>query len=286
MFGKIIGAFVFVLAITFGIYAMSCWEKVPAGNVGIKVYLLGSDKGVDNEVLGVGRQWIGWQQELYLYPTFTKNDQYKVTFNDVDGAQIGADVGIAYHVDPSKAAVLFQKYREDIDSISTAVIARYVQDAFARHAGTMKVEDINGPSKGALIAAVQKDVASQLDPVGLVIEKLNWMGQLELPTQVQAALNNKITATQNAMARENEVATAKAQADIVRAQAQGEADAEVAKATAEAKAIQIKGDALKQNQELVSLTLAQRWDGHYPDTLMVGSDQGKMLLQLPQAPKQ
>ena len=34
---------------------LSSCSKVPAGHVGVKVYLYGSNKGVDNEVLGVGR---------------------------------------------------------------------------------------------------------------------------------------------------------------------------------------------------------------------------------------
>lgn len=47
----------------------SC-AKVEAGYVGVRVNLLGGNKGVDSEVLGVGRYWIGWNQELYLFPTF------------------------------------------------------------------------------------------------------------------------------------------------------------------------------------------------------------------------
>lgn len=48
---------------------MGC-SKVEAGHVGVKVYLLGRDKGVDSEVLGVGRYWIGWNEDLYLFPTY------------------------------------------------------------------------------------------------------------------------------------------------------------------------------------------------------------------------
>jgi hypothetical protein len=45
--------------------------------VGVKCYLLGKSKGVDAEALGVGRYYIGFQQELYLYPTFVQ--QYAFT---------------------------------------------------------------------------------------------------------------------------------------------------------------------------------------------------------------
>ena len=42
--------------------SVAACSYVPAGNVGIKVNLLGGDKGVDSEVLGVGRYWIGWNE--------------------------------------------------------------------------------------------------------------------------------------------------------------------------------------------------------------------------------
>ena len=45
-------------------------SKVEAGYVGVKVYLLGGSKGVDSEVVGVGRYWVGWNEELYKFPTF------------------------------------------------------------------------------------------------------------------------------------------------------------------------------------------------------------------------
>jgi regulator of protease activity HflC (stomatin/prohibitin superfamily) len=289
MLGRLVATIVAVLVLVFGVYTVSCWEKVPAGNVGIKVYLLGTDRGVDNEVLGVGRQWIGWQQELYLYPTFTQNDSWTgnegMTFQDKDGLNISSDIGISYHVDPSKAAVLFQKYRKGIDEISQLVIRRYVQDSLVRHASVMSVEEINGPQKSRLLQDVQIDVAKQLASDGLVVEKLTWIGRLGLPETVQEALNAKITATQKALTRENEVAQAQAQANIERAKAQGDADAKLTMAKAEAQSIQIKGDALRQNQELVNLTLAERWDGHYPGTLFIGADQGKLLLQVPQSSK-
>ena len=53
--------------------AFASCSKVPAGQVGIKFYLLGGEKGVDTEELGPGRYWIGVNEELYLFPTYTQN---------------------------------------------------------------------------------------------------------------------------------------------------------------------------------------------------------------------
>ncbi len=64
---------VFVLLILLLSFGTVACTKVPSGHVGVKVYLLGGSKGVDSEELGVGRYWIGWNQELYLFPTFTQN---------------------------------------------------------------------------------------------------------------------------------------------------------------------------------------------------------------------
>lgn len=46
---KIIACVTLVFVLAFGIYALTCIEKVEAGYVGVKVNLLGSSKGVDTE---------------------------------------------------------------------------------------------------------------------------------------------------------------------------------------------------------------------------------------------
>ena len=131
---KVVGVLALVALLAFGVWALVSYKKVPAGNVGVHVYLLGGAKGVDAVTRPVGRHFIGFQQELYLYPTYTQNYTWtrdwvdenqdgkasmdevvdeSLSFQDKQGLEITADVGIAYNVDGSKAAVLFQKYRKD-----------------------------------------------------------------------------------------------------------------------------------------------------------------------------
>ena len=54
---SLISIFLLLLVCVFAIH--SC-AKVEAGYVGVRVNLLGGNKGVDSEVLGVGRYWIGY----------------------------------------------------------------------------------------------------------------------------------------------------------------------------------------------------------------------------------
>lgn len=283
----LVGIVLFAL-FSIGIYAFSCWEKVPAGNVGVHVYLLGGDKGVDAVVRPVGRHWVGWQQEMYLYPTFTQTVQWKripgengedrsVSFSDTDGTPINADIGLSYNVDPTKAAALFQEFRKPIEDITDGQIRQRVIDALNGEAGQLKVEQIYGKGREALLQRVQARVQKELLPKGIRIEKLSWLGPPRLPANVQAALNAKIEATQIAARRENEVQATIAEATKAREQAKGEADAQLLKAEAEAKAIKIRGDALRENPNLVDLVLAERWDGKLPEQYLGGGNDGKIL---------
>jgi len=54
-------------------------------------------------------------------------------------------------------------------------------------------------------------------------------------------------------------------------QAQIEADTKVAAAKGEAQAIEIRGDALSKNPEVIDLELINKWDGKAPDTLVSGN---------------
>jgi prohibitin 2 len=57
-------------------------------------------------------------------------------------------------------------------------------------------------------------------------------------------------------------------------QAQIEADTKVAAAKGEAQAIEIRGDALSKNPEVIDLELINKWDGKAPDTLVTGGAGG------------
>ena len=265
--------------------ALAGCTKVPAGNVGVKVYLLGGSKGVDTEELGPGRYWIGINEELYLFPTFTQNYTWtqdwmdengdgkkqegeladeSIDFQTIEGLSVSADVGISYHVDPTKVSVLFQKYRKGIDEITDIYLRNMVRDALVSAASTRKIESVYGSGKAELLKDVEARVKEQVLPYGIVLEKLYWAGDFRLPQSVVQSVNAKIEATQRAQQRENEVAEAKAAADKQIAQARGEAESRIINAKAEAEALRIRGEALSSNPRLVELNAIEKWDGKLP----------------------
>lgn len=283
----IIGAII-VFFLLFGL--RSC-TTVPAGQVGVIVHLLGSSKGVDSEEVGVGRYWLGWNDELYLFPTFTQNDTWKekdsITFQTKEGLNVNADIGISYHIDPTKVAAVFQKYRKGINEISDIYLHNMVRDALNKASSTQDVESVYGQGKAELLATAEDTVKKEVESIGIVIEHIYWASPLHLPDTVVENINRKINATQMALTRENEIQQTKAEAQKAIEEAHGKAESQLAVARAEAESVRIKGEAeadainakskaLNASPQLVQYEIATRWDGALP-TYTMGSNSIPML---------
>ena len=249
---------------------LTACSKVPTGNVGVKVYLTGGNKGVDTELLTPGRYWIGFNQDLYLFPTYTQtyvwSDEYgqEINFQTVEGLEVSSDVGIIYSVDKAKVVEIFQKYRRGIDEITETYLRNIVRDSLMRKSSVLNIETVYGKGKSDLIQAVQEDVTEQVQHIGIIIEKIYFAGELRLPPAVTNSINAKIQATQIAQQRQNEVATATAEADKMIEEARGRAESIRLRAEAEANAIRLKGAALAQNPKVIELEAIQKWNGEVP----------------------
>lgn len=290
------------------LFLVSC-SKVPAGFVGIKVNLLGGEKGVDVEELGVGRYYIGINEELYLFPTFQQNyvwtaderegseNDESFTFQTKEGLEVSADIGITYSVDNTKTSTLFSKYRKGIDEITDTFLRNYVRDAFNKQASSMSVESVYGIGKNALLTSVQKEVAEQVRDQGILVEKIYLVGSFRLPPTVINALNRKIEATQRAEQRENElreseadakkriaeaegrakvkIEMAKAQAQSVLLQAEAEAKSRLIQASAEAEANRKLAKSI--DSKLIKYEQMKRWDGKMPK--FMGNSNSSFLIE-------
>ena len=268
-----------IALMTVALGGLAACSYVPAGNVGIKVNLLGGDKGVDSEVLGVGRYWIGWNEDLYIFPTFMQNyvwtagvdegspNDESISFQTADGMTANADIGISYSIDPDKVSIIFQTYRRGVEEITDTFLRNMVRDALVKQSSNKPIEYVYGAGKSELLASVQKDVADQVSPLGINIGKIYWIGEIRLPPTVIDSINAKNAATQMAQQRQNEVAQAKAEADKKIEDARGEAESILRVAEAQAKANKLLAESL--TTEFVQYQAITKWDGQLPK--MTGS---------------
>ncbi len=209
-------------------------DKVPAGYQGVLVNLYGAEKGIQTVSLGTGRYWVGLNQEIYLFPTFLQNytwddtgdSKESITMQTSEGLSINTDVGITYQINPENVSKVFQKYRKSVDEITNIFLRNMVRDAMNEVSSTMSVEDIYGLHKNEFIGAVNKKVKDAALQDGIYIDKIYLIGSFRLPETVVNSINSKIQASQNAMKVENEIATAKAEAQktVIEAEARAHAN--------------------------------------------------------------
>ena len=258
------------------VLSLAACSDVPSGYTGIKVNLLGSDKGVDSQELGTGRYWIGMNEKLFIFPMFTQTQVWtkdknegspnddSITFQTVEGLEVNADLGITYSLDPKKVTTIFQKYRKGIEEITNTVLRSMVRDAVINAASSKQIESVYGLKKADLIKEVEDTVRKQCADVGIIVEHIYWIGSLRLPPSIVNSINAKAAATQMTAQREQEIQQSKAEAEKLVAEAQGKADAQLAIAKANAQAINVEGDALRNNPSVIELRKMERWDGKLP----------------------
>lgn len=246
-------------------------SKVPAGNVGVIVNLYGSEKGVSEREVGVGRYWVGWNEELYLFPTFTQNDNWVYTERKdesiyfqtgKDGMTVSSDFGITFRVDPGKVAKLFQTYRRGIEEISDVFLRNMVRDAVNEKAADYSADQVYGPAKNELMDYVEKVVRDGVADKGIIVEKVYLIGAIRLPKIVRDSIDQKNMAFQATLQREQEIKKAQAEAEIKIAEARGRADSVLLEARAQAEANRLV--AASVTPELVNYRALDKWNGELP----------------------
>ena len=252
-----LGAIATLLVVT------SNFARVEPGHVGIRVNNIVG--GVSPDPLGVGWYFAPPGTHIYEYPVFTRTYTWtanpheqssideRFNFQDKNGLSLKADVAVSYHVDPSRSAILFQRYRTDMDAIIAGPLRNAIRNAIVDRASQLGVEQIYGDHKAELISTALRQVQAQFAPQGLAVEQLYWAGNIGVPQQVLEQINAKIANEQAALAAQANVATAKANAD-----------ARIAKAKGDAEAIQVEAQAIRTNPEIVKLRAVEKWDGHLP----------------------
>ncbi|MGN6376323.1 MAG: SPFH domain-containing protein [Sphingomonas sp.] len=261
--GRFKGWWIWLIVAVAVVGLFSSFARVQPGNVGIRVNNVAG--GVSPHSLGVGWYFAPPGTHIYEYPVFTRTYTWtsstteqspideSFSFQDKNGLSLSADVAVSYHVDPTRASILFQRYRTSMDAIIAGPLRNAIRNAIVERAAQLGVEQIYGDHKAELIQTAQKRVQAFFAPVGLQIEQVYWAGNIVVPQRVLEQINAKIANEQAALAAQANVATATA-----------DAEARVAKAQGDAKAIQVEAEAIRTNPEIVKMRAVEKWNGQLP----------------------
>jgi prohibitin 2 len=180
-----------------------------------------------------------------------------------DLQQVKMEVHVLYRVPERSVVKIFQEYAgEPFDNL----IAPRVQEAIKEVAASMSAEQIVKKREDVKIGALdlaRKKIGSEfLDVIDVVLYNLTLSPELEQAIELK-------------MVQEQEAEKAK----FTQLKAQIEADTAIIRAKGEAEAIQVRGQALRDNPDFIRLQILQNWNGRSP--LVVGTEGGaNMLLSL------
>jgi regulator of protease activity HflC (stomatin/prohibitin superfamily) len=207
----------------------------------------------------------------------------------IDNQPVQIAVGITYDIPKDAVLKLLYEVGKPGDAGIMHNIEQVIADRtlkiFAKR-NTIKIseerEQISAEVRQSVSQAIRERFG--LEILDLQIPAIKYSDIFVASVEAAVKAKNDSIAAENTVNRiryegEQKVVTAKAEAEaqIARAQAQkqskvleaeGEARGIELRAVAEAQSIRIRGEALKENARVIELTLAQRWTGQPPQTIL------------------
>jgi regulator of protease activity HflC (stomatin/prohibitin superfamily) len=273
-----VGVMLLVLTILFFFFSV----KVNPAEVAISVDLYGSDKGVELEVLGTGRNFYNAiTHDVIKYPSYIQQGRYKdLKFQDVDGLTVSADVAIDYKFVEEQIPQLYTEYRKEAGYITEIYFPTWIKNAMIEQSSKLQVDEIYGSKKEDFRNSVLEQLRGEFEPKGIFIENLYFTNGIQIPAAVLGRIDQKIKATQIAQQKQNELAAVEADVAKTLAKEAGDAKARLIEATSKAEANRLLNQSLSENvlrfKELeVRSGVVKKWDGDLPD--VVGNDGGFIL---------
>lgn len=247
-------------------------EKIDAGHVGIKVNLIGSNRGVTNYQYKTG--WVvynKWIEGVWEFPTYQQHVEYpEQVVITKGGFSATIKPTFNYSLIPSATGDMFVNLRLSLKQVEDGWLKTAIVGSVNDVANKWTVDSIfnNRESFEMSIAAeCNKRVSKWFD-----VSQLRT--NIVPPPALQKAIEDKTKAIQDVQVAENQkqVAIANGQKKIAIAKADS-ADA-VIRASADARVMQLKQ--MQLTPLYVRYLEIQKWNGEYPKT-MLGSGTGVIL---------
>lgn len=187
-------------------------------------------------------------------------------------------VSVSYHVPEAEVANVYSKF-SSLEGLQSRLIERQVptqvENVFGQYTAAdsvvKRVEfgvNIDKAIRGALVGPLVVD--------SVQVENIDFDDAYEGNIRKMMEKNVEILTQKNETLRQGETnlqnvnrATAEAEATVAKANA--DAEAIRVRGAADAYAIEVKAKALAQNSNLISLTIAETWDGKLPTHMVPGN---------------
>lgn len=244
------------------------YENIDAGNVGIKINLYGSGRGVDNITIVTGRVWYNtWTTKIIEFPTFTQSvdyDPFVVTTKDA--AEFKVDPKLNYHVNPAMVPQIYRQYRKSLTEIEQQFMRNTIYDAYRIVANSFSSDSVMS-NREKFEDRIQIILTKNLSKDGFVYDQLT--SAITPPESLRQMIDEKNASIQARLKAENQAKQADAEAKVKVATATGEGQALLIRAKSEAEANRLRQASL--TPMLIQQEWIKKWDGKLPTTQAGGN---------------
>lgn len=229
---------------------MSCVTKVDPAAEGIKVKLVGSNRGVDDVTLVSGWVWYNpFTEEIYEYPNFVQTVDYEpFVLNSKDGSQFTVDPTILIQVVKGEGPTIFKKYRKELNAVLGGAVYTYVKDAYRIELNKYTADELIS-NRNQFEQSVQNHLDTILGSEHFILSQVT--SGLTYPKSLVDAIDMKNKVVQDELRAQNEVKLAEAQAKKL-----------IVQAEAEKQANELKTKAL--TPAILEQMWIEKWDGKLP----------------------
>jgi regulator of protease activity HflC (stomatin/prohibitin superfamily) len=237
------------------------YENIDAGNVGIKINLYGSDRGVDNITIVTGRVWYNtWTTKIVEFPTYTQSVDYEpFVVTTRDAAEFQVDPKLNYHINPSMVPQIYRQYRKSLAEIEQQFMRNTIYDAYRIVANSFTSDSVMS-NREKFEDKIQVILTKNLGKDGFIYDQLT--SAISPPASLRQMIDEKNASIQARLKAENEAKQAIAEATVSKAKAEGEAAALLVKARAESEANRLRQQSL--TPLLIQQQVINKWDGKLP----------------------
>lgn len=238
-------------------------ERVDAGHKGIKVNLTGNDRGVSNYQYRTG--WVvynTWVEQMLEFPTYQQHIDYdEQVVITKGGFSATIKPSFNYSLKPDAIGDMFVNLRLSIKEVEQGWLKNAIVSSVNDVANKWEVDDVfnnREQFEAAIVAECNKRVSKWFE-----VSQLRT--NIVPPKSLQAAIESKTKAVQEAQAAMQRKLVAEAEAQEKMAIARGDSAQAIIRATADALAMKIKQKEL--TQEYIEFIKWSNWDGKLPSTI-------------------
>lgn len=254
------------------IAAMSSYTIIAPGYTGVVFNIASGTLRTADQGMVVRMPWI---TRVQSYPTALRtytmvartqegsyNNDDSIDLPTREGQHIRQDISVTYNTSQDKAAQVFRSFRGmDIEEIENTYIRRTIITAAQNAAGQMSLSELISDKRGELQDSIEKSLSAELVKMGFNLDKVN-LGASHLPAAIEAQMQQKMAAQQQAQQAEYELQKQQTLAKAEVARAQGDAQARLVRAEAEAKANHLLQASITGS--LVQYKSIEKWNGVLP----------------------